>query len=169
MSIYPKIPNLSVLVDRVRLTLKPVLSSSPNPELRIQVRVGLTGDVVTHGYYIGLHDEVQRNKLNLTDDDLDHITRMYYHRIRIRLEMEAIVRNSNLWWMNIGLKLRPEAMNYVMRRLPDDWEKMAVGYVPEDELYIEVIHGDDGFLAYRQDHYSSRAPVPEAEDGTAIN
>jgi len=133
------------------------------------VRAGLTGDVVTHGYYIGLHDEVQRNNLNLTAADLDHITNMYFQRIRTRLEMEAIVRGSNLWWVTIGLKLRPEAMNYVMRNWTPEWEKMAVGHIPDDELYIEVIHGEDGFLAYKQDHYASRVPVPEAENGSAVN
>ncbi|QVD49133.1 hypothetical protein LUCX_63 [Xanthomonas phage vB_XciM_LucasX] len=167
MTIYPKIPGLNVLVGGVRLSLKPILSSNPDPELRVQVRAGLTGDVVTHGYYIGLHDEIGRHKLELTERDLNHITRMYFQRIRTRLELEAILRGSNLWWTTIYLKLCPNVENFVIRNVTSEWEKMAAGHIPDDELYIEIIRGEDGFLAYRQDHYVTA--LSDVVDGDKVN
>ncbi|WJJ55234.1 hypothetical protein [Xanthomonas phage RTH11] len=155
---YPKIPSLRLLTGGLRTTFKPMLSSNPDPELLVKVRVGLQGDIVTHGYHIGLHDAFVQNNLDLTEQDFNHITKMYWLRIRTRLEMEAFARRSNLWWVSIGLKLRPDAINYAMTNQISPWQHMANGDVPEDELYLEVMRGPDEFVAYAMDHYTKPLP-----------
>lgn len=157
---YPKLPNLRLLVGGLHTTFKPMLSSNPDPELRVKVRVGLQGDIVTHGYHIGLHDAFVQNNLDLTEQDFYHITMMYWRRIRDRLEMEAFARRSNVWWISIGLKLRPEDKRYTFQNEIKPWQHMAAGDVPEDEIYIEVMRGPEDLVAYATD--LSSAPPPPA-------